>query len=95
MSAFLGSCPAASPGSWPLPLVLLARPLSSQGSEEHLPCRQVMSEYQGCQGEERPPPLADALSVLFRLFARQLEKGDGDNQNHASSLEKMSNHTKV
>lgn len=41
------------------------------------------------------PPLADALNVLFRLFVQLLEKGTGDNQNHASSLEKMSNHPKA
>lgn len=41
------------------------------------------------------PPLADALNVLFRLFVHLLEIGDGDNKNHASSLEKMSNYTEA
>lgn len=52
-------------------------------------------QYQVVKETNGPPPLDDALSVLFRLFARLLEKGDGDNQNHASSLGKMSNHTKA
>ena len=74
---------------WPIPSPRRLAP-------EHLP--QLASDVRSIgtvREKNGQPPLADALNMFFRLFVHVLEIEDGDNENHASSLAKMSSYTQA